>query len=213
LGSDRWRLLAPLGIDVVTLARPEPEISAAALRSPERARRERAWRSLYEAQFDALYRFVCRFGIPLAEVEDVTQAVFVRAHRRLVEAEEVRDLRAWLRGIAVRVVAEHLRWRRVRRVKEWLLRSTADAASVPPPTPEREVSAHQAQALCAEILAGMSVKLRSVLVLLEIEQCTLEETATILGLPINTVRSRKRLAREQFQRAWASRTGRPTHER
>jgi RNA polymerase sigma-70 factor, ECF subfamily len=187
---------------VVTLARQR---EVADLRSIDLSDRERAWRELYAQYFDSIYRLVCRFGVPMTDVEDITQSVFVRAHKRVQEVAEVRDVGAWLRGIAVRAVAEHLRWRRVRRVKQWLVRASAETQAVR--TPEAQAASAQAERLVGEVLAEMSGKLRSALVLLDIEECSLEEAAQILGIPLNTVRSRRRLAREQFERLWTARTG------
>jgi len=171
-----------------------------ALRSASTAERNAAWRALYHDQFDHVYRLACRFGVPAADVEDVTQRVFVVAHRRIAEIEEIHNVGAWLRAIVVRVVAEHRRWARVRRVKHWVLRTSADVESPRPTTPERDLVALQAQRVVAQVLAKMSPKLRDVLVLLELEELSLQEAAETLGIPSNTVRSRKRLAREQFQR-------------
>jgi RNA polymerase sigma-70 factor, ECF subfamily len=187
---------------VVTLARQR---EVADLRSLDLSDREGAWRELYAQHFDSIYRLVCRFGVPMTDVEDITQSVFVRAHKRVQEVADVRDVGAWLRGIAVRAVAEHLRWRRVRRVKQWLVRESIEQQASR--TPEADAQRAQAEQLVGEVLAEMSTKLRNVLVLLEIEECSLAEAACILGIPQNTVRSRRRLAREQFQRLWTARTG------
>jgi DNA-directed RNA polymerase specialized sigma24 family protein len=53
----------------------------------------------------------------------------------------------------------------------------------------------------------MSPKLREVLVLSELEELDLTEVAMILDIPKNTVRSRRKLARDQFARLWCGRTG------
>jgi len=176
------------------------------LRSASKLERDAAWRALYDEHFDPVYRLVCRLGVPLGDVEDVVQRAFVVAHRRIQQIEEVRNTGAWLRAIALRVVAEHRRWQRVRRVKHWVLRTSAEVDRAAASTPEREAATHEAQALVAALLARMSPKLRDVLVLLELEQLDLAETAESLGIPLNTVRSRRRLARAQFQRLWAEHT-------
>jgi RNA polymerase sigma-70 factor (ECF subfamily) len=185
--------------DVLAMASP---VSSQQLRSASKPEREAAWRAVYDEHFAGVYRLACRFGVPLADVEDVTQRAFVIAHRRIEEIDEVRNVGAWLRAIVVRVVADHRRWQRVRRVKHWVLRTSAEVAHVQIPTPEHEVAAREAQALVARVLSRMSPKLRDVLVLLELEQLELAEAAETLAIPANTVRSRRRLAREQFLRVW-----------
>jgi len=166
---------------------------------------ERAFERVYEEHFDCVYRLAWRFGVPAAEVEDVAQRVFLVAHRRLTGGEQVDNVGGWLRGITVRVASQHRRWRRVRRVKAWLVKSTAEAQAPVPPTPERDAQAHRTQRAVGEVLEQMSPKLREVLVLSDVEDCTQGEVAGLLGISVNTVRSRRRLAREQFQRLWGQR--------
>src|SRR5215468_9340062 len=176
----------------------------AELRSDSTSVRDEAWRVLYDEHFDAIYRLVCRFGVPLSEVEDLTQMVFERAHRRMSDVDEVRHVGVWLRGIAVRVVAEHRRWQRVRRLRQWLLESTTEAALSRAPTPEQMTAAAHVQRRVGAVLDQMSRKLRDVLVLVEIDERSPEEAAEILGIPTNTVRSRRRLARERFRKLWGN---------
>ena len=49
------------------------------------------------------------------------------------------------------------------------------------------------------LLAGLTDELRSVFVLYEIEGQTMSEIAELLGMPVGTVASRLRRAREQFE--------------
>lgn len=187
-----------------------PGESIPALSAGDRAERERAWRQLFETQHRRVYRLVVRYGVDPSEAEDLVQRTFVIAIRRLPHAGELRDPGAWLRGIAVRVVASHRRWRKVRQAKRWLLRETDRAARVPVATPERQTAAAEEAAAARAVLEQMSPKLRDVLVLCDIEELAPSEAAAILGVPVNTVRSRRRLAREKFVSLWSEREeGRP----
>lgn len=173
-----------------------------ALRSESVAERNRAWRQLYDEQFEGVYRFVCRCGVPDADAEDVTQRVFLVVHRRLDDAIEIENVGGWVRGIALKVVAEHHRWRRVRRVKAWFVQEAA-TPEAPDAGPENATESEEARQRVAEVLARMSSKLRDVLVLVDLEGLGLNEAAEALGIPVNTVRSRRRLAQEDFRRRWA----------
>jgi RNA polymerase sigma-70 factor (ECF subfamily) len=184
----------------------DPQV--AGLRADAREERDRAWRALYDAHVDRIYRLAFKFGVREGEVEDVTQKIFVIAHERLAEALEVGDVGAWLRGIGVRVISDHHRWWRVRAVKRWLVEDTMTPDAVR--GPEQDTSTKQTQARVSEVLERMSPKLREALVLLEMEECAPAEAAATLGVPVNTVRSRGRLAREQFQRIWHERFGEET---
>ena len=195
-------------IDRPASGHPVDEVSdpAPGLRSKSATERDRAWRVLYQEHVDRIYRMVCRFGVEPGEVEDITQKTFIIAHQRMQEVESVENVGAWLRGIAVKVIGHHRRWSGVRRVKRWLVQATfGDEAAAPPDTPEEGVASQEDQAKVRAVLEEMSPKLREVLVLTEIEDCQPAEVAQILGIPVNTVRSRKRLAKEEFQRLWGER--------
>jgi RNA polymerase sigma-70 factor (ECF subfamily) len=181
---------------------------APGLRSKSASERDRAWRVLYEEHVERIYRLVCKFGVEPGEVEDVTQKTFVIAHQRLQEIDDVENVGAWLRGIAVKVIGHHRRWHRVRRLKSWVVQATFGEDAKPPPmTPEGGVASQEEQGRVRSILAEMSPKLREVLVMTEMEECQPAEVAEVLGIPVNTVRSRKRLAKEEFQRLWGERYG------
>jgi RNA polymerase sigma-70 factor (ECF subfamily) len=171
-----------------------------AARVGDRASVDEIWADLYEAHFDAVFRLVRRLGVLPGEAEDVTQRVFLRARDLLERSDEVVHPLAWLRAITVRVVAEHHRFWRLRRVKAWLVGTAFPA--IAPPTPEEDLGASETQREVSAVLARMSHKLRGVLVLLEIEELSVSEAAAVLGLPVNTVKSRRRLARAEFEKLW-----------
>lgn len=172
------------------------------LRAEQARDRERAWRALFDGHYQRVYRLALRFGVGPAEAEDVVQRAFLIAIKRIDEVDDVRDPAAWLRGITVRVVAHHRRWRRLREAKRWLLRDTQRDDAREPVTPERHTAAAQEAALTRVVLGQMTRKLREVLVLCDIEDCRPAEAAEVLGIPVNTVRSRRRLARARFAELW-----------
>lgn len=176
--------------------------SPAALSSEDIEERERAWNALYGEQVERIFRLACCLGVPPGDAEDVVQRVFVVVHRRRKELAGIDNLEGWLRGITVKVVADRRRWHRVRALKAALLRATVRSATERPATPEQSAASLQAQQLVQRVLGGMSPKLRDVLVLLDLEGCKPGEVAQVLGIPVNTVRSRARLARAEFSRRW-----------
>jgi RNA polymerase sigma-70 factor (ECF subfamily) len=188
-----------------------PADEAVPLRSSSDAERNEAWRTLYDAQFDRVYRLVARFGVPSAEVEDVTQQVFMVAYRRIAEVGAIGNVGGWLRGITTRVIADHHRWRRVRRVKAFMVDALYGDDATVRSTPASDAESAQVQEQVGAVLRQLSPKLRAVLVLCDIEELELAEVAENLAIPVNTVRSRRRLARESFQRLWQAQQG-ESHE-
>ena len=59
----------------------------------------------------------------------------------------------------------------------------------------------RARALLAHVMADMPEDLREVFVLFEIEEISIQDIATTLEIPIGTVGSRLRRARQAFQQA------------
>lgn len=173
-----------------------------ALRSPEVRAHEQLWREVYDAEFDKCYRLVVRSGVPGAEAEELVQRVFLVALRKCPELTGVDNPGAWLRRITLNVVGEYFRWRRVRRVKAWLLGTTEGASPGPSPAPDDEFQRAELEKRVTDVLGAMSGKLRDVLVLIEMEGLKPQEAAEVLGCPTNTVRSRRRLAVLDFEKRW-----------
>jgi RNA polymerase sigma-70 factor (ECF subfamily) len=66
------------------------------------------------------------------------------------------------------------------------------------PTPEEQLEQRRARALLDSVLDGLPIELRSVLVLFELEGLDVRSIAEIEGIPVGTVGSRLRRAREEF---------------
>jgi RNA polymerase sigma-70 factor (ECF subfamily) len=157
----------------------------------------------FEALYDDLFRYVHRsaraFGIPAHAADDVVQDVFVVVHRRLPEFDG-RAPRAWVTRILVNVVREHRRTFRRRGDHDELdAERTASAEA----TPQREVERSEAARLLSSILEAMDEDRRVVFVLAELEDLPASEIAEITGVGVNTVSSRLRLARRDYDAAIA----------
>jgi RNA polymerase sigma-70 factor (ECF subfamily) len=180
--------------------------NVAALKSADGAEKTRAWVELYNATFASIYRFACRNGALPADAEEITQKTYLIAYRKLSENPSVDNITSWLYGIAIRVVREHYRWQRIRRLKAWMLPSSAGATPSEPKSPETTTEGAILHIRIHQVLSAMSSKLREVLVLVDIEDLDLQEAAKVLQIPVNTVRSRRRLAHEDFRRRWLALT-------
>lgn len=159
-----------------------------------KARDEGAWRELYEAHFDFVYRVARRLGAPESEAEDVVHDTFVVAYKRLDRFEDGR-LTTWLYRIVANVVSDRHRRRRVRRTFEalgvWI-------GAKAPETPERAAELSSASRAVERVLERMAPKKREVFALFELEGLGGEEIAERLGCPVNTVWTRLHHARREF---------------
>jgi RNA polymerase sigma-70 factor (ECF subfamily) len=188
-----------------TLADSIPPASPALASSEARVEplaARRAFRAMYEAHVSFVWRNLRRLGVDEAEVDDKAQEVFVIAHRRWGEFEERgHGPRAWLFQIVLRVASDARRHRR-RHPVDPDGGVAQDRESIEPP----QAAAFDRQEALGRLdraLATIEVGRRAVLVLHEIEEMTAPEISETLGIPLNTVYSRLRVARAELEAALA----------
>ena len=156
-----------------------------------------AWRWLYDQQFQRVYRLVLRLGVPEREAPDVCQEVFLRVHRGLGRFRGEAQIGTWVFRIALNEARRAGRLRSVRQALAALYtREPADGPARPDDVAERAEGWRELSAL----LARMKPKLREVFVLFEIEELSLDQVSAVLGGGTETVKSRIKRARAEFER-------------
>jgi len=166
--------------------RPEPSPAGA-------ARAQLA--DLYARHADFVVRVARQLGAPAAELEDVVHDVFLVVHRRHAEFDPQRgSLRAWLYGICRNVVFHQIRGRA--RAEQRLQRLPVPVAG---PGPDELLAQARAMATVQQFLEGLDEGRRLVFALIDIEGLSAPEVAQAMNLNLNTVYSRLRLARKQFE--------------
>jgi RNA polymerase sigma-70 factor, ECF subfamily len=125
-----------------------------------------------------------------ADAEEVAQDAFVRAHRALrgygAERIGALHLRAWLHRIALNVVRNRVRVRRLTTVDLEGARELADDASTRPETVAMgRASADELRAL----VVSLPVAYRDAVVLRHVQQLSYAEAAEVLGRPVGTVKA------------------------
>lgn len=178
-------------------AEPEREFAEVPLAEVREASDELSSATLPElvaAHLDFVWRSLRRFGVPPADVDDAAQQVFLIANEKSGKIRRGSE-RSFLVGVALRV-ASHARRAFERRTAVEQKFSTHP----PPPNPDPEELAQQREArhLLDRVLDALPEDMRAVFVLFELEELSLEEIASLLGVPRGTVASRLRRAREVF---------------
>ncbi|MCB9524674.1 MAG: RNA polymerase sigma factor [Myxococcales bacterium] len=154
---------------------------------------------IYAAHVGHVWRTLRRLGVAARDLEDATHEVFVVVHRRLPDFDPERPIKPWLTGIAWRVAADERR--RARHHRERLGDDVGLGEPAAQPDPEQLLAARQARDLVAQALDTLDLDRRVVFVMADIDQASGPEIAAALGLPLNTVYSRLRVARERFAAA------------
>lgn len=180
--SQREQGSAPCAADVHHL----PEISA-----------QLAFEDVYHAYFRQTVAWMRGLGVPEAEIEDVAQDVFMIVRRKLPHFHGG-NLAGWLYRIA------HLTVRNFRR-RAWFKNLFSRGREIDSmdmvgmsATPAMALEKKQDQRVLAQMLARMSDKRRSTLVLFEIEGYSGQEISTLHGVPVKTVWTRLHHARKDL---------------
>jgi RNA polymerase sigma-70 factor (ECF subfamily) len=158
----------------------------------------REFSDVFDAEFSYVCRVLRRLGVREAELEDLAQEVFVTVHGKFPEYDRALPIRPWLFAFAFRVAGNHQRLARHRReVSVDADLAETDAGT----TPEHTLADRQAQELVLRALDGVPLERRSVLIMQDIDGFSASEVANALSIPVNTVYSRLRIAREEFKAA------------
>jgi RNA polymerase sigma factor (sigma-70 family) len=141
------------------------------------------------------------FGSALAlvhdfqQAEDVAQEAFVAAWLSLPSLADPAAFPGWLRGI----VRHHAhRVLRRKRVTEQPLAEADDIAG-DEPAPDRVVAQHQQAVAALAAIAALPAELREPAMLFFVHECSHQDIATFLNLPVSTVNNRLHAARSQLK--------------
>jgi RNA polymerase sigma-70 factor (ECF subfamily) len=164
----------------------------------------RAFEALVVKYQRRVARHVARYLKSAADVEDAVQETFIRAYRGLAAFRGDSAFYSWLYRIAANVAIRHLE----RQPQHILLGDDAPEERVDAfepgvsdsEQPERTLIAAQIADTVQRALAKLQPDLAEALLLYEVESKPYAEIATMLGIPIGTVRTRIFRAREFIAR-------------
>ena len=169
---------------VIQLSRHEPEY----------------FTELFRRHAPYIQRYVVR-RLGQDAADDIVAETFLLAFRQRDSYDQTRsDARPWLYGIATNLIGHH------RRAEIRLYRALARTGADPVTESftdriDDRVSASTASRRLATALARLSAELRDTLLLVAWGDLSYEETATALGVPVGTVRSRISRARSALRRS------------
>jgi RNA polymerase sigma-70 factor (ECF subfamily) len=165
-----------------------PEAHGSWCNDPER------FAAVFEAEHAFVARLLRRLGVTESAVDDLLQSVFMVLASKL-DSITAGSERAFLYGTAQRSCAD---FRRRASARYELSGSLAPDTIDPTPHADELLDQKRARQLLDRVLSEMTLELRSVFVLFELERLTMAEIAELTGLLPGTVASRLRRARAVF---------------
>ncbi len=146
-----------------------------------------------QSDYRFIWRLLRRFGVPQAHAEDAAQQVFLVVAERLSDITPGRE-RAFAFGTAMRV-AQTVR----RKLGREIPHDTLDEHPTAETAPDALVEQKRARERLDAVLQAMPLEFRTVFILYELESLSSPEIALLIEVPLGTVASRLRRARELFR--------------
>lgn len=155
-----------------------------------------AFEEIYKSFSSTVYTLALNITRNRQDAEEATQDVFMKIYRGLKGFRFSSSFSTWAYRIAVNTAINKYR----ARSRRTALTAPAEDISVLPDTAKESakdaIERQDAKLKAAVILENLSAEHRSCIVLREIEGLDYKEMSEVLGIPLNTVRSRLKRARE-----------------
>jgi RNA polymerase sigma factor (sigma-70 family) len=157
-----------------------------------------------------VYGYLLRCGVPEGARDDVFQEIFASIHDAASRYQADRPLRPWLFTIVANAARSYHRSARGREI----VAVTSDPAPADDAAPDGQqlVEARETAAWVEHAIAALPAAQREVVVLCCIEQLAQDDVATILAMPVNTVKTHLRRARATLALGLARRRARLRRE-
>ena len=175
-----------------------------------------AFSQLVERYRRPVFGYLVRCGIADADRDDLFQEIFIKIHQRAHQYDKARPLHPWLFTVVANTVRTYLRKQKLRSYFVWEPASAEvpDVPDVPDvkdirddaPNAEALASAQQTKAWLERAIQSLPMPQREVLILRTIENLPLKDIASILEMPINTVKTHVRRARMRPIESYERRT-------
>lgn len=180
---------------------PGPEIPRYSADEKELLLRHRegdpsAFPELVRAYKAPVYAFLCRSGVPDRDCEDVFQEVFIKIHQNARRFDEERELHPWVFTIVVNTTRSYLRRHGRRAVS--MEQMPAESIDAEAPSAERELATKQAMDRLQAEIRALPERHREALLLAVVENLSMRDIATVLDVPVNTVKTWLRRARSRL---------------
>jgi RNA polymerase sigma-70 factor (ECF subfamily) len=177
---------------------------------------EAAFREIVSRYKNSLYAFLRQFLNRQELVEDVFQETFLQVFTSRESFDPSRPLRPWLFTIAANKAKDALRKsQRIAAIpigtlsdsEEMSFDDVLNTLSSDSTMPYEQLEQGETSARVAQIIANMPDNLREILILAYFNKFSYKQMASILSIPIGTVKSRLHTAVARFAKEWKAAVG------
>jgi len=162
------------------------------------AQRDELFQGLVQAHGTRLYRFIIKnIGNP-SDAQDLAQQAFLEAVRSYNSFKGQSELSTWLYGIAMNLVRNHLS-RAPHRRYEFADESVLDEMACDALAPDQELEQSERMRHLQLALEDLPESMRSILLMVAVDELSYEAAAALLTVPVGTVRSRLSRARASLR--------------
>ena len=151
-----------------------------------------------------VYGYLFHCGVPEPDRDDLFQEIFVRVHQRARTYDPSRPLHPWLFTVVANAVRTYFR-KQKRRLFFFAGTPPADVKDEAPDG-EALASARETTDWLERAIQALPFSQREVLGLATLENLPLNDIASTLGLPVNTVKTQLRRARLRLIASYERRT-------
>lgn len=180
---------SPLDVNALVENAPMPPMDEQSM-----AQRDELFQALVQAHGTRLYRFIIKnIGNP-GDAQDLAQQAFLEAVRSYSSFKGQSELSTWLYGIAMNLVRNHLS-RAPHRRYEFADESVLEEMACEALAPDEEVEQSERMRHLQLALEDLPESMRSILLMVAVDELSYEAAAALLTVPVGTVRSRLSRAR------------------
>jgi RNA polymerase sigma-70 factor (ECF subfamily) len=151
-----------------------------------------------------VYGYLFHCGVPEPDRDDLFQEIFVRVHRQAGHYDPARPLHPWLFTVVANAVRTY--FRRQKRRLFFFAGPPSEEVQGSAPDGEALASARETADWLERAIQALPLSQREVLVLATLENLPMNDIASILGLPVNTVKTQLRRARLRLMEGYDRRT-------
>jgi RNA polymerase sigma-70 factor (ECF subfamily) len=151
-----------------------------------------------------VYGYLFHCGVPEPDRDDLFQEIFVRVHQRARSYDPSRPLHPWLFTVVANSVRTY--FRKQNRRLFFFAGPPPEDVKDEAPDGEALFSARETTDWLERAIQALPLSQREVLVLATLENLPMNEIASILELPVNTVKTQLRRARLRLMESYERRT-------